>query len=109
MKRIVKEIAIPVIVVIMFLGFFVGDYYNTYHVPENQLTHNEKRVLHHLGAQYSFMREGSMTYITWLGVIPVGEGHHHYHLENGKIYGQTGAITELVIDENGSVCVGSDE
>ena len=70
------------------------------------LTPNQKKQLAlkhlHLGPEFSIEQRGAIKYLVRDGKT-LGGGYHEYSLKDGKIYGQLGAIIELVVDEDGNV------
>ncbi len=59
-------------------------------------------VLQYLGSDYSFEKSGSITYIV-KDSVRIGGGYHAYFVKDGWVYGQLGAMEEVVISSSGQI------
>lgn len=59
-------------------------------------------VLQYLGSDYSFEKSGSITYIV-KDSVRIGGGYHSYFVKDGWVYGQFGAMEEVVISSSGQI------
>ena len=90
---------VVIVAVVLFLTSSVDMPFDRFEREEQKA---EQAVLTHLGNEYSIVEHGAIEYLVKNGER-IGGGYHTYFIENGTVYGQIGAITEVVIDDNGSV------